>query len=140
MTFKDGLLVARVQIAWILALLVSTTLIITLEALDTEERISARLSAVGVTAVDDPARLEFVATVLDEARTAFVADPGRADVRAAYLVAVAAAVPAGILDRATATDAARSALAAGPVNTLAMRAAVAQAAITLPEINVPSGL
>lgn len=103
MTFKEGLLKARGQITFVVALAVSTGIIIYLEALDTEARIQARVAAemsrqkVAATPAPQPLQAA-VGTALREAQASYASDPGAAANRATLLASVSGAVQLGVLD------------------------------------------
>jgi hypothetical protein len=99
-TFRDGLLKARGQITFVVALALSTGIIIYLEALDTEDRIRSRVEAelsrqrAGAAAVS-PSLREAVGAVLSRSEADYARDPAAAANQAALLAAVAAAVQLG---------------------------------------------
>jgi hypothetical protein len=100
-TFREGLLKARGQLAFVTALVLSTGFIIYLETLDTEARIQNRAAelarqANGAPAVSEPLRAAVAAT-LRRARDAFERDPAAAANRAAILTSVASAVQLGVM-------------------------------------------
>lgn len=102
MTFKEGLLKARGQITFIVALALSTGVIIYLETLDTEARIQQRVTAElarrgGTGAMPSPALDSSVRQTLRQAEEAYAADPAAAANRAAILMSLSTAVQLGIL-------------------------------------------
>ncbi|HEX2554973.1 MAG TPA: hypothetical protein VHL98_14835 [Microvirga sp.] len=102
MIFREGLLEARGQIVFILALAISTGVIIYLEALDTEERIRGRIDAALVGSRPAPAAVpEPVAdrarAALRRAEEAYTAAPAAPEARAALLTALAGAVQLGVV-------------------------------------------
>lgn len=103
MTFRDGLLKARGQITFVVALAVSTGIIIYLEALDTEDRIQERVAAEisrqkGAAAPAPQPLQAAIGAALREAQASYASDPGAAASRAALLTAVSSAVQLGVLD------------------------------------------
>ena len=101
MTFSENLLRARGQIAWILALIVSTATIVHLEKLDSELRASQRDLSGGVTSTDfDNDTLAMVQNALVNARKAYAAQPADPAAETAIIVALASAVQAGMLGMA----------------------------------------
>lgn len=150
MSFRDGLLKARGQIAFILALAISTGVIIKLEALDTEERIQARVAeqlalreaashTSGITAV--PASSEArtaVMKALRRAEEAFAASPSAPEPVAALLTALSAAVQVGVLSAAEALPRAEGALASLPAQTGSpppvLEAAMSAALVSFPSL------
>lgn len=100
MTFKEGLLKARGQIAFVTALVLSTAFIIYLETLDTDERIQSRVSAElarqrGATASQP--LISAVTTVVRRAQDAYGQEPEAAANRASVLTSVSSAVQLGII-------------------------------------------
>ena len=105
MTFRDGLLKARGQIAFVTALVLSTAFIIYLEALDTEERIQARVSAElarqrSAPASVSPPLLSAVTTAIRRAQEAYEREPDAAASRASLLASLSSAVQLGIIGSA----------------------------------------
>lgn len=101
MKFSEALIGARSQIAWIAALALSTAAIVHLERLD----IGAEDAAEKARAAATDARLAIEATgALAEAEARLAASPTDAEAAASLLVALSAALQAGVLD----IDAARS--------------------------------
>ena len=99
MKFGEALIGARGQIAWILALTLSTAAIIRLEHLD----LGTRKAAVEAAAKATDARLATeAAAALAEARSRLAASPTDAEAAASLLLALATAVEAGALDPAEA--------------------------------------
>jgi hypothetical protein len=101
-TFREGLLKARGQLAFVTALVLSTAVIIYLEALDTEERIQSRVSAELArhrsAAAPVPAPLgEAVAAAMRRAQEAYGREPETAGNRTAMLTSVSSAVQLGIV-------------------------------------------
>lgn len=95
MKFSEALIGARGQIAWILALTVSTSAIIYLEQLDIGIRQAAETAAAEAT----DARLAGEAmAALAEAEARLAASPADATAAASLLLALASAVQAGALD------------------------------------------
>ncbi|HYF56222.1 MAG TPA: hypothetical protein VEA41_18355 [Salinarimonas sp.] len=133
MSFRDNLLKARGQIAFISALAVSTAVIIHLENLDTEGRIQARLTGAAPAAVPETVRSR-AEDALRRAREAHAAAPGADETRAALLVAASAAVQAGALPQADGLALAHAAAGDGRAATPALAAAMAQAAMTFPAL------
>ena len=116
MIFREGLLEARGQIVFILALAISTGVIIYLEALDTEDRIRGRIQEA---LVGDRSSVAAPGPVADRARAAlrqaeaaYAADRAAPDARAALLTALAGAVQLGTLAAAEARPRAEEVLAA----------------------------
>ncbi len=102
MTFRAGLLKARGQITFIAALVISTGVIIYLEALDTEDRIQSRVAAElarqkGSSAPVSSSLEASVRTSLERAQAAYAADPAATANRAALLISMSSAVQLGIL-------------------------------------------
>ncbi len=100
MSFREGLLKARGQITFIVALALSTGVIIYLEALDTEERIQSRVTAEvarqrNAPPVSPPIEAAVRAN-LARAEQAYAADPNNAAHRAALLTSLSSAVQLGI--------------------------------------------
>jgi hypothetical protein len=101
LTFREGLLKARGQITFIVALALSTGVIIYLEALDTEERIQSRVASELARQRNTPASISpsveaAVRANLIRAEEAYKADPGNAAHKAALLTSLASAVQLGI--------------------------------------------
>ena len=103
MTFREGLLKARGQIAFIIALVLSTAVIMYLEGLDTEERIQSRVSAElarqSETSVSPPLRTA-VTTGMRRAQEAYEHEPDAAANQGSLLTFVASAVQLGIIGSA----------------------------------------
>jgi hypothetical protein len=104
-TFKEGLLKARGQIAFVTALVLSTAFIIYLETLDTEERIQSRVSAElarqrGAAASVSPPLVSAVTTAMRRAQEAYRQEPEAAASRASLLSSVSSAVQLGIIGSA----------------------------------------
>jgi hypothetical protein len=102
-TFGEGLLQARGQIVFILALAISTGVIIYLESLDTDSRIRSRVEDSlarerGGSGASQALR-DRAGVTLRRAEEAYSAAPNVAESRAALLVALAGAVELGALDR-----------------------------------------
>lgn len=102
MTFKEGLLKARGQLTFIVALAISTGIIIYLETLDTEERIQSRVATEVARQRNAPASIPpaldtAVRRNLQRSEEAYAADPGAAVNRAVLLVSLTSAVQTGIL-------------------------------------------
>lgn len=100
MSFREGLLKARGQITFIVALAISTGFIIYLEALDTEDRIQSRVAAELARQKNLPAVTPTVEAAvranLARAEEAYAADPNDAAHRAALLTSLSSAVQLGI--------------------------------------------
>jgi hypothetical protein len=101
LTFREGLLKARGQITFIVALALSTGVIIYLEALDTEERIQSRVTTELARQRNAPATVSpsieaAVRANLTRAEQAYAADPGNEAHRAALLTSLSSAVQLGI--------------------------------------------
>jgi hypothetical protein len=101
-TFREGLLKARGQIAFVTALVLSTAFIIYLETLDTEERIQSRVSAElarqrGAPASVSPSLVSAVTTAMRRAQEAYKQEPDTAANRASLLTSVSSAVQLGII-------------------------------------------
>lgn len=124
--FRDGLLKARGQIAFVLALAISTGVIIYLEALDTEQRIQARVeeeiarrgagpreTASHLRQVSAETR-RAVATALRQAEEAYAASPTAPEAVAALLTALSTAVQTGLLSHPDALPRAEGALSGLP--------------------------
>ncbi len=117
MIFKEGLLQARGQIVFILALAVSTGAIIYLETLDTEDRIRGRIeealagSRVAAASVPEPVA-ERARAALRRAEEAFAADRRARDAQATLLTALSAAAHLGLVGPAEARSRADDVLAA----------------------------
>jgi hypothetical protein len=100
-TFREGLLKARGQITFVAALAISTGIIIHLEALDTEERIQARVAAEisrqkeNAAAAPQPLRAA-VGVALRQAEEAYARDP--AANRALLLTSVSGAARLGVME------------------------------------------
>lgn len=135
MSFIEGLRIARGQIVWILALAVSTAVIVHLEQLDTEDRINARLLAAGVRAPDLPeGYADTLDGLLDELRAAGEVGPADPDRRAAHLIALSAAILSGrISSGAARAEVERVAVWPGEASP-ALRAARAQIALLYPDL------
>ncbi len=101
MSFRQGLLAARGQIAFVSALAACTAVIIHLENLDTEERIRERVAAElarGPAAVASPAGRALGEAALRRAEEAHGARPDAPEAQAALLTALSAAVQLGALE------------------------------------------
>ncbi|MFC4170790.1 hypothetical protein ACFOYU_01770 [Microvirga sp. GCM10011540] len=103
MTFKDGLLKARGQITFVLALAISTGIIIYLEALDTEQRIQARVAAElaqrnAASASAPPALQAAVRSALRRSEEVYAREPRADEARAGLLTSFAAAVQLGVME------------------------------------------
>ena len=103
MTFREGLLKARGQIVFVAALAVSTGIIIYLEALDTEERIQARVAAEvsrqkGSAAAAPEALRAAIGGALRQAEEAYARDPGAGANKALLLTSVSGAVQLGVME------------------------------------------
>jgi hypothetical protein len=100
LSFREGLLKARGQITFIVALAISTGFIIYLEALDTEDRIQSRVATELARQKNAPAvppSVEAaVRTNLARAEEAYAADPTNQALRAALLTSLSSAVQLGI--------------------------------------------
>jgi hypothetical protein len=101
LTFREGLLKARGQITFIVALAISTGVIIYLEALDTEDRIQSRVAAEVARQRRAPAPVSSpieaaIRTNLNRAEEAYAADPANVAHRAALLTSLSSAVQLGI--------------------------------------------
>lgn len=129
--FSENLLRARGQIAWILALTLSTAIIIHLESMDTEVRIQdgIKTSIAAAKGLDGPT-LDLVASALKEARAAYGAQPTDPAAQTAMIVAVASAVQAGVLDRTEGQVLSAQVVASARAATPQMDAAKALARIT----------
>jgi hypothetical protein len=108
-TFREGLLKARGQIAFVTALVLSTAFIIYLEALDTEERIQSRVSAElarqrSPQASMSPPLLSAVTAAMHRAQDAYKQEPDAAANRASVLTSVSSAVQLGIIGSAEGHD------------------------------------
>jgi hypothetical protein len=108
-SFRQGLLAARGQIAFVSALAVCTAVIIHLENLDTEERIRERVAtelARGQAPASPPAASPADRAVADaalrRAEEAHGARPESPDAQAALITALSAAVQLGALEAETA--------------------------------------
>jgi hypothetical protein len=102
LTFKDGLLKARGQITFIIALTLSTGFIIYLETLDTETRIQGQVAAELSRQRNAPASImpstdAAVRANLQRSEEAFASAPEAVTNRAALLVSLSSAVQLGIL-------------------------------------------
>ncbi len=118
MTFTEGLLRARGQIIFILALAVSMAIIVRLEALSTEERIQAEVEQrLAVSPADRP-RADEGLRVLEASQASFDAAPG-ADTARDVLVALVAAVRSGGVTHADAEERAEALLRRVPDDALA---------------------
>ena len=98
MSFREGLLQARGQIVFILALTISTGVIIWLEALDTEQRIQGRVQEAllqGAPRASGPLA-DRAEAALRRAEEAYARDSRASESRAALLTAQAAAVQLGL--------------------------------------------
>lgn len=105
MSFRQGLLAARGQIAFVSALAVCTAVIIHLENLDTEERIRERVAtelARGQAPASPPAARAVADAALRRAEEAHGARPESPDAQAALITALSAAVQLGALEAETA--------------------------------------
>lgn len=127
MKFSEALIGARGQIAWILALTLSTAAIIHLERLDIGNQQAAEAAAAQAT----DARLAGEAqAALAEAEARLAASPSDATVVASLLLALSTAVQAGVLEpnegHLRADELWDKAAAAGP----AWRPAIVAAALT----------
>jgi hypothetical protein len=118
MMFSEGLLRARGQIVFILALAVSMVIIVGLEALSTEERIQAEVEQRLAIATADRSRAEESLRVVTASQAAFDATPG-ANTARDVLVALIAAVRSGGLTHADAEDRAAAVLRQVPNDALA---------------------
>jgi hypothetical protein len=101
--FRTGLLNARGQITFIIALALSTGFIIYLETLDTEARIQGRVATELARQRNAPAYIApsveaAVRANLQRSEEAYALDPSPAANRAALLVSLASAVQLGILN------------------------------------------
>ena len=142
MIFREGLLEARGQIVFILALTVSTAVIIYLEALDTEDRIRGRIEEALVgdrAAVSAPAPIaDRARAALRQAEEAFAANQAAPEARAALLTALAGAVQLGTLAPGEARPRAQAVLAAVEADRTApppgLAAALGVAAATFPDL------
>jgi hypothetical protein len=140
--FREGLLEARGQIVFILALTVSTAVIIYLEALDTEDRIRGRIEEAlvgGGAAVSAPAPIaDRARAALRRAEEAFAANPAAPESRAALLTALAGAVQLGALGAGEARPRAQAVLAAveadGAAPPPGLAAALGVAAAAFPDL------
>lgn len=102
MSFRTGLLNARGQITFIIALALSTGVIIYLETLDTETRIQGQVATELARQRNAPATVEpridaAVRENLNRSEEAYGADPNAAANRAAILVSLSSAVQLSIL-------------------------------------------
>ena len=102
MGFRTGLLNARGQITFIIALALSTGFIIYLETLDTEERIQGRVATELARQRNAPPGISpaidaRVRANLQKSEEAYASDPKPAANRAALLVSLASAVQLSIL-------------------------------------------
>lgn len=133
MSFTEGLRIARGQIAWILALAMSTAVIVHLEQLDTEDRINARLLAAGVRAPDLPqGYVDTLDGLLDELRAAGEIGPADPDLRAAHLVALSTAILSGRISPGAARAEVERVAGWPGEDSPALRAAQAQIALIYP--------
>jgi len=101
-TFKTGLLKARGQITFIIALALSTGFIIYLETIDTETRIQSRVTAELARQRNAPASVAppidaAVRSNLQRSEGAYASAPEAGANRAALLVSLSSAVQLGIL-------------------------------------------
>ena len=102
MGFRTGLLNARGQITFILALALSTGIIIYLETLDTEEQIQGRVATELARQRNAPTSISPAIDArmkvnLQRSEEAYASDPNPAENRAALLASLASAVQLGIL-------------------------------------------
>ncbi len=102
MSFRTGLLNARGQITFIIALALSTGFIIYLETLDTEARIQGRVTTELARQRNAPAHIApsvdaAVRANLQRSEEAYASDPSPIANRAALLVSLASAVQLSIL-------------------------------------------
>jgi hypothetical protein len=102
LTFRDGLLKARGQLTFLVALTISTGIIIYLETLDTEERIQGHVATELSRQRNAPASVSpsidaAVRANLQRTEEAYAADPNAAVNRAALLVSLSSAVQLSIL-------------------------------------------
>ncbi len=116
MIFREGLLQARGQIVFILALGISTGVIIYLEALDTEDRIRGRVQEAlvgsGGAAPTAAPVAERARAALRRAEEAYAANRAAPDARAAMLTSLSAAVQLGLMGSGEARPRAEEILAA----------------------------
>jgi hypothetical protein len=133
-SFRDNLLKARGQIAFISALVVSTAVIVHLETLDTEGRIQERLTGTAPSGAVPVSVRILAEAALRRAREAHATAPGSDETRAALLVAASAAVQAGALPQSDGLALAQAAAGDGRAGTPALAAAMAQAAATFPAL------
>lgn len=101
MSFRGGLLQARGQIIFIVALVCSTAVIVQLEYLDTTNRIRQQvLAAVSTTGEAtgslSPTLAEMAPSVIDEGRDDYAADPAAPGARAAALNAAVLGLAQGV--------------------------------------------
>ena len=133
MTFSENLLRARGQIAWILALIVSTATIVHLEKVDIELRESQRDLSGGANSPPlDTETHAMVQNALAGAHKAYAAQPEDPAAETAMIVAVASAVQAGILGRAEGRDLLAGIASQDTAGTPGLNAARALARITFP--------
>lgn len=141
MVFREGLLQARGQIVFILALAVSTGVIVYLEALDTEDRIRGRIQEAlvgpGPAAVAGPVA-ERARAALRRAEEAYTADRNAPEARAALLAALSTAVQLRLVGAAEALPRAEEVVAAVEADRTApppaLVAALSAAAAAFPDL------
>ena len=133
MKFSEGLLRARGQIVFILALALSMAIIIRLEALSTEERIQAEVAQRLEAEIVDKSREEEALRVLAASQAAFNETPD-ADTVANVLVSLVAAVRSGGLMRSEAEERAAQLLRELPEGA---SASVPNSVMLLVEIEMP---
>jgi hypothetical protein len=139
-TFKEGLLKARGQIAFIAALAVSTGVIVYLEALDTEQRIQSRvaehLSRQPAAPTSVPPSVEAaIRASLRRSEEAYTADPAAGANKAAMLVSLSTAAQLGLLNRDEGLARARTIVdGVGAQPDAVLSSAMAAAAVAFPAL------
>jgi hypothetical protein len=141
MTFKEGLIRARGQIAFILALAVSTAIIVRLEYLGTEQYIEKRVGEeLAKRSAVDPAAQALAASALRRAREASAASPQSLESQVSLGMALAATRYSGTpIDEQSSREAKALMDELRPLNTAPAEAARAALAAAFPELATPSG-
>lgn len=134
MRFSEGFIRARGQIVFVLALVVSTAIIVRLEYLGTEERTRAEVER-RLEAAMDPESVELTALALAHAEARFAAEGSREN-RGALLVAISLAARQGLVDEEEGERRARQLMTNPPTEppSAAFDAGVAAAAASFPAL------
>jgi hypothetical protein len=134
MRFSEGFIRARGQIVFVLALIVSTAIIVRLEYLGTEERTRAEVER-QLEAAMAPESVELTALALANAEASFAAEDSREN-RGALLVAISLASRHGLVGQEDGEHRARQLMTDAPTEPLsaAFDAGVAAAAASFPAL------